>query len=134
MAQIIYMFETTSPYNFLASKIGTKPSKTDLNVLEHLAVDLDLAPGVINVLLDFVLKTTNNKLNMNYVDAIASQWKRSKIMTVEDAIQIAKTEYSKKKTKTKVASEPVWFDKKIESEQANEEEKQNIEELLKEFR
>ena len=134
MAQIIYMFEKTSPYNFLASKIGTKPSKTDLNVLEHLAVDLDLAPGVINVLLDFVLKTTNNKLNMNYVDAIASQWKRSKIMTVEDAIQIAKTEYSKKKTKTKVASEPVWFDKKIESEQANEEEKQNIEELLKEFR
>ena len=55
-------------------------------------------------------------------------------MTVEDAIQIAKTEYSKKKTKTKVVTEPVWFDKKIESEQANEEEKQNIEELLKEFR
>jgi replication initiation and membrane attachment protein len=133
MAQLIYMFETTSPYNFLASKIGTKPSKTDLKVLEHLAVDIDLTPGVINVLLDFVLKTTNNKLNMNYIDAIASQWKRSRIMTVEDAIKIARSENNKRKPKTKVAVEPTWFDQKIETIVASDEEKKDIDELLKEF-
>ena len=133
MAQLIYMFETTSPYNFLASKIGTKPSKTDLKVLEHLAVDIDLTPGVINVLLDFVLKTTNNKLNMNYIDAIASQWKRSRIMTVEDAIKIARSENNKRKPKIKVAVEPTWFDQKIETTVASDEEKKDIDELLKEF-
>ena len=134
MAQTIYMFETTSPYNFLASKMGTKPSKTDVAVLEHLVLDIDLSPGVINVLLDFVLKTTNNKLNMNYIDAIASQWKKSKITTVEDAINIARSEYNKRKPKTKVALEPEWFDKKIEKENATGEEKENIDELLKEYR
>ncbi len=134
MAQTIYMFETTSPYNFLASKMGTKPSKTDVAVLEHLVLDIDLSPGVINVLLDFVLKTTNNKLSMNYIDAIASQWKKSKINTVEDAINIARSEYNKRKPKTKVAPAPEWFDKKIEKENATGEEKENIDELLKEYR
>lgn len=134
MAQMIYMFETTSPYNFLSSKMGTKPSKTDLAVLEHLAVDIDLTPGVINVLLDFVLKTTNNKLSMNYVDAIASQWKKSRITTVEDAIAIAKTEYKKRKTKTKTALEPEWIDKKIEKVDATGEEQKDIDEILKEYR
>lgn len=134
MAQMIYMFETTSPYNFLSSKMGCKPSKTDLAVLEHLAVDIDLTPGVINVLLDFVLKTTNNKLSMNYVDAIASQWKKSKITTVEDAINIAKSEYKKKRVKTRVSLEPEWFDKKIEKIDATGDEKQDIDDILKEYK
>lgn len=134
MAQTIYMFENVSPFNFLASKMGTRPSKTDTAVLEHLIVDIDLPPGVVNVLLDFVLKTTNNKLNMNYCDAIASQWKKSKITTVEDAINIARNEYNKRKPKQKVALEPEWFDKKIEQNKATNEEKENIDEILKEYR
>ncbi len=133
LAQIIYMFETTSPYNFLASKINAKPSRNDLKVLDHLAIDINLTPGVINVLLDFVLKTSNNKLNMNYIDAIASQWKRSKITTVEDAIKIARTENNKRKPKSRVSSEPSWFDEKIESVSASCEEKESIDNMLKEF-
>jgi len=135
MAQTIYMFETISPYEFLSSKIGTKPSKSDLAILEHLAVDLALPPGVINVLLDFVLKTTNNKLAINYVDTIASQWKRSKIQTVEDAINFAKNEYSHRKKKSvSVTKEPDWFEKEVVSSNATTEEKQSIDDLLKEFR
>ena len=79
-----------------------------------------------NEYLDFVLKTTNNKLNMNYIDAIASQWKRSRIMTVEDAIKIARSENNKRKPKTKVAVEPTWFDQKIETTVASDEEKKDI--------
>lgn len=134
LAQMIYMFETTSPYNFLSSKMGCKPSKTDLIILEHLVVDIGLTPGVINVLIDFVLKTTNNKLSMNYVDAIASQWKRSKITTVEDAINIAKSEYKKKGSRIKVSLEPEWIDKKIEKVDASCDEKKDIDDLLKEYR
>lgn len=135
MAQTIYMFETISPYEFLSSKIGTKPSKSDLAILEHLAVDLTLPPGVINVLLDFVLKTTNNKLTINYIDTVASQWKRSKIQTVEDAINFAKEEYGhRKKKSSSVSKEPDWFEKEVIVNNANAEEKQSIDDLLKEFR
>ena len=70
---------------------------------------------------------------MNYIDAIASQWKRSRIMTVEDAIKIARSENNKRKPKVRVSSEPTWFEQKIESVSASDEEQKNIDDLLKEF-
>ena len=54
-------------------------------------------------------------------------------MTVEDAIKIARSENNKRKPKTKVPVEPTWFDQKIETIVASDEEKKDIDELLKEF-
>lgn len=134
-AKIIYQFETTSPYDFLASKYNnSKPSKTDLNVLEYLLLDMNLNPGVVNVLVDFVLKINNNKLTNNFTQKIASQWAKSKIETVEDAMKIAEAEYKTKKHTKKVVKEleekPTWFDKDIEQEKATLEEKQELERLF----
>lgn len=133
-AKIIYQFETTSPYDFLASKYnGSRPSKTDLNVLEYLLLDMNLNPGVVNVLVDFVLKINNNKLTKNFIEKIASQWAKSKIETVEDAMKIAEAEYkTKKQVKkvTKVEEKPTWFDKDIEQEQITDQEKQELEKIF----
>ena len=52
-----------------------------------------LKPGVVNVLIDYVLKINNKKLTKNFVEAIASQWARLKIETVEDAMKQAKKEH-----------------------------------------
>lgn len=140
-AKIIYTFETTSPYDFLNSKYkDTQPSKSDLAILELLLIDFNLKPGVTNVLLDYVLKTNNNKLTKSYIETIASQWKKSNIETVEDAMKIASKEYQRSKnykTKTtqvkKQEQKPDWFDKNFETNEATEEEKQKMAELLKEF-
>lgn len=134
-AKIIYQFETTSPYDFLAGKYnGSKPSKTDLNVLEFLLLDMNLNPGVTNVLIDFVLKINNNKLTKNFIEGIASQWAKSKIETVEDAMKIAEEEYKRKKQIKKpikkLEEKPVWLDKETKAEQASEEEIKEIEELF----
>ena len=132
-AKIIYQFETTSPYDFLASKYnGIKPSKSDLAILEYLLIDMNLNPGVVNVLVDFVLKINNNKLTKAYIDKIASQWAKSKIETVEQAMDIALNEYKKsRKTSVKKAQEkPDWFDKSIEENLANSEEVEEIEKIL----
>ena len=60
-AKIIYQFETTSPYDFLYNKNGgAKPSKSDIQLLEHLMLDMNLKPGVVNVLIDYVLKINDN--------------------------------------------------------------------------
>lgn len=140
-AKIIYTFETTSPYDFLSSKYkDSNPSKSDLAILEYLLLDFNLNPGVVNVLVDYVLKINNNKLNRSFIEAIASQWKKSNIESVEDAMKIAELEYKKsKKGKEKngikkVADKPSWYKKSLTSSEATEIEQAEIEALLKEYK
>lgn len=137
--RMINMFETTSPYDFITSKYKTgTPSNADLKVIAYLLLDLDLKPGVVNVLVDYVLKINNNKLNKSFVDTIASQWKKSNIETVEDAMNIAEEEYLKRKelnttskTMKKIENKPTWFNQEIEENSASEEEIKAFEALLK---
>lgn len=135
-AKIIYQFESTSPYDFLMNKNnGAKPSKKDIELLEILLIDMNLKPGVVNVLIDYVLKINNNKLTRNFVEVIASQWARNKVETVEAAMKLAEKEYkSRKLSKPSVEEKPEWLDKEIKSNKASEEEMKEMEELLKEFR
>jgi len=141
--KMIYIFENTSPYDFLRSKYhGAEPTSRDLKLLEYLAIDLELKPSVINVLIDYVLKSNNNKLTQNYVETIAGQWKRMNIETADKAMRTAEKEHKKNKTKvfvnTKTSNKevktPIWFNEKQEVEAISEEDKQELEKMLKEFR
>lgn len=144
-AKMIYTFENTTPYDYLKSKYkGAEPSSRDLKLVESLMVDMKLKPGVVNVLLSYVLKINNQKLNKNYVETIAGQWARLNIETVEEAMKISEKEHKRlkkklqnttkntTKSKTKEAL-PEWFDKNIDKEDISEEEKKELDELLKEF-
>jgi replication initiation and membrane attachment protein len=127
-SRMIHLFETTSPYDFINSKCKTgNPTSSDLAIISYLLIDLNLKPGVVNVLIDYVLKINNNKLIKSFVEVIASQWSKSGIETVEDAMALAESEYKKKKTivpkqSKKVALKPEWMDKEIKEERASEEE------------
>lgn len=135
-AKMIYQFETTTPYDFLQSKYkNNKPSKTDIAILEYLLLEMNLNAGVVNVLIDYVLKINNNKLSKNFIDAIASQWAKSKIETVEEAMKIAEKEYkNKKKTKKEnIEAKPSWFNQNIEENTASEEEIKEMEKMFSKF-
>ena len=142
IAKMIYTFETTSPYDFLKSKHnGSEPVKRDIILVEQLLIDYGLTPGVVNVLIDYVLRTNDNKLNRSLVETIAGQWKRLKIETVEDAMETAKKNHHKiNKTKESKnipnkKSVPKWFDNEnIKAEEADDEERQAMDDMLKEFR
>ena len=139
-AKLIYTFETTSPYNFLKSKNnGAKPTDRDLKLIENLSIDLALQPAVINVLLDYALMVNNNKLNKNFIEAIASQWKRLNIETAEEAMNQALKESKKKNNTTKTYAKkenivPEWFGKEIEKEDITVEDENEMKDLLKEFK
>lgn len=137
-AQLIHMFETYSPYNFLSLKNGNvKPNKNDLLLLEELMIDLELTPGVTNVLIDYVLRINNNKLTKAYVIAIATQWKRSNIETVEEAMTFAGKEQTKKTKpsyKPKENLKPDWIDKTFETNQASAEEEAKLKARLEKFK
>lgn len=141
LSQIIFMFENTSPYEYLKIKNkGSQPTSRDLKIIEELMVDLELKPAVVNVLIDYVLRKNDNKLNKQFIEAIAGQWKRCDIKTAKEAIEIAKkencktTKTTKPKTKTTPVEKPEWFDQKIEKEEMTQEELNEMKELLKDFR
>jgi len=137
--RMINFFETTTPFNFLKFKNNnSKPTKRDLEIVEELIVDLKLNPGVVNVLLDYVFRINNNKLVKNFVHAIAGQWKRNNIKTVEEAMNIAESEYKKtinnKNRKSKNSDiTPKWFDKNINKKNITENDKNKLDTLLKDF-
>lgn len=141
-SKLIYQFENISPYDFLTSKNGgIKPSSADLNIVSYLMVDLNMLPGVVNVLIDYVLKINDNKLNRAFIESIASQWLRHNIKTVEDAMNIAEREYKRRnkvvenKVQTKKeVKKPKWFDQNIDASEASLEEQEAIEKLLSEFK
>lgn len=144
LAKMIYMFENTSPYDFLKKSYGnTEPTNRDKKLIENLMLEQKLNPGVVNVLIDYVLKINNKKLNKDYIETIVGQWKRLKVETVVDAMEVCKKEHKKfKKTFKKeyktdnskkqenLETLPLWFDKKIEKQEDNLDE---LNELLKEF-
>lgn len=138
--KIIGVFENTSPYDFLKSKYkGASPTSRDLKLLESLLIDLNLKPAVVNVLIDYVLKKNDNKLNQAFVETIAGQWKRLNIETAEDAMNVAEKEhkkYSKKITNPKVdkSIEPVWFNEKLESDAMSEEETEELASILDKYK
>ena len=141
-AKMIYTFETVTPYELLCSKNnGAEPTKRDLKLVEDLIIDYSLKAGVVNVLIDYVLKTNNNKLTRTLVETIAGQWQRLKIETVEDAMALAEKEH-KKYNKTKIVKKeeireekiPEWFDKEVSKKIVSETNKIKIDELLKEYR
>ena len=143
-SKIIATFETLSPYDFLRAKYnGGNPTSRDTKLIENLMLEQELPAGVINVLIDYVLKVNANKLNKNYIETIAGQWKRLNIKTVEAAMKQAekehnkyknKTNYSNSKTKPKKEEKlPEWFGKEIKEEKLSIDEESKIKDMLKEF-
>ncbi len=137
--RMIKVFESHSPYEFLKAKYhGVKPTDRDMKILETLLIDLKLNPAVVNVLIDYALKTNNNKLVKQYVETIAGQWKRSNIETASEAMSIAEKEH-KKKYKSNINDKkskilPTWFNEKIESNTSSVEEDIEFKNFIEEFR
>lgn len=144
-ARMVYTFENISPYDFLKAKYkGVEPTSRDLKLVENLLIDQKLQPGVVNVLLAYVLKINNQKLNRNYIETIVGQWKRLNVETVEDAMNITLKEHKKlkkimsKDQKPKLKKEnkeslPAWFDKDIDKINPTDDEKLELDNILKEL-
>ena len=136
--KIIEMFEKLNPVDFLKNKYGgAKPTNRDIKLIENLIIDLEMPPAVVNVLLDYVLRKNNNKLATNYIETIAGQWKRAGLKNASEAMDFAEKEnkkFTKKLDTVKASKEPVWFNKTEKVEEMSDADKQELENLLKEFK
>lgn len=133
----IYEFETTTPYDYLYSKhIGTRLTDSEIQILSYLLCEMNLNPGVVNVLLDYVLQESDNKLVPVYVESVAGLFSRNRITTVEKAMELAEKEHKKRlesskkkipKTKEQV---PVWVNEELKVEETSEEEQAKMQEMI----
>ncbi len=143
-AKMVYTFENITPYQLLKAKYkGGNPTERDKKLIEDLLVEQKLAPGVVNVLISYVLKINNEQLNRNYIETIAGQWKRLNVETVEDAMRLAekkhkelnKTIHKEKNVTKKVKEEklPAWFNKEQEILETTKEEQEELDKILNEL-
>ena len=151
--QLMKQLETISPRQLLIEiSGGAEPSMSDLQLIEDIMFQQKLLPGVVNVLIYYVMLRTNMKLSKKYVEKIASHWARKKVRTVKEAMELAKQEAktyqswadekSKRTNRRTVRKEllPEWLnmDYSQSDEQDNEvdieEKRRELEERLKKYR
>jgi replication initiation and membrane attachment protein len=138
--KLIRYYETTPPIViFKELSGGVEPSVSNLKILEEVMIKYKLPPGVVNVLIEVVLRKTDMKFTKNFVESIASHWARLKIKTVKEAMEAAikeersfkeskKTGKSTKQKPIRTEVLPDWFDDKGK-ESVKEPDKENNTEL-----
>ena len=104
----IKQLETWSPYKLIEKKQGGKPVRGDLLIVERLMKDLNLEPGVVNVLLELSWSQNDERISRDFVERIGATWKRKNINTVTLALNAAK-EYIRYKNKNNDDLEPEWY-------------------------
>ena len=141
-AKMVYTFENITPYQLLKAKYkGAEPTDRDKKLIENLLIDQKLNPGVVNVLISYVLKVNNEQLKKSYVETIAGQWKRLNIETVEEAMRVTEKEHKKMKKIIKPKDEstykneniPAWFNKENDIEETSKEDEEELDKILNEL-
>ncbi len=147
-AKMVYTFENITPYQLLKAKYkGAEPTDRDKRLIESLLIDQKLAPGVVNVLISYVLKVNHEQLKKSYVETIAGQWKRLNIETVEEAMRYTEKEHKKlnklvqnkgEEKKTIKANKndenlPAWFHQEQNIIETTKEDEEEMDSILKEL-
>lgn len=81
---------------------GIEPVDADKRLINKLVSELRLNPEVVNVLIENVLLTNDQRLSKAYVEKVAATWARMGIKTIEEAknaIESIKVSFSSKGTK-----------------------------------
>ncbi|TKD67888.1 replication initiation and membrane attachment family protein [Pseudalkalibacillus hwajinpoensis] len=139
-------YEQMTPYDILQRAAeGGKPSEADMKLVERIMDEQKLTPGVMNVLLDFILETQDKKLSKNYVEKFASHWARARVKTVREAMNLAIKELQQPaKTKGKAGNSnnrgkstarkdkvPEWISDQKEPDMSQEERSEKQDQLKK---
>ncbi|TDL98557.1 hypothetical protein ERX27_01935 [Macrococcus brunensis] len=139
------MLDTTSPIEMLASFSQSEPTVKQKRMVESILEREKLPFGVMNILLQYVLLTSEMKLPQSYIEEIASNWKKLKLSSSEEAYNHAMKVEEKKKTRKTVQREkasyektPEWLNNQEQPKTAEAvtdlaEEKRKLEEELKNF-
>ncbi|MCJ0914151.1 MULTISPECIES: DnaD domain protein [Mammaliicoccus] len=132
------LLDTTSPIDVLSSFTQSEPTISQKRTVEDIITREKLPYGVINILLEYVMFKNNMQLPKAYIEEIASNWKKLKLSSAEEAYHYVKNLDKQKAEKKKerksnannpyklksIEKTPEWLLKQKSSE-STKEEKQN---------
>lgn len=119
------------PVSFLQAKQnGAEVSLADRRILEDLSVKMHFPPVVINIMIEYILKRSQNRLVKSFVEMVAGEWARNHIQTREEAINQTKKK-NIKFNKTVEKELPSYMKEEIKEDAiASEEELKEVQKLL----
>lgn len=124
VADKIQMMEEMAPAKFLqVLQQGTKPARSDINIIDSLSKNYGFGNGIINVIVEYVLYKNSNILSKNYCEKIASSLAREKAITTVDAMNYLNKiniKSSNKRAKVEKKDEEKINNNEISLEEMNE--------------
>ncbi len=94
--ELLNYLETTPPIQVLRDiNNGKEPIPASVQLAEDLITKHDMPIGVVNVLLEYVMLTTDMRLPTKYVEKIADHWIRKNLKTAKEAMDLARQERDK---------------------------------------
>lgn len=136
------LLDTTSPIEMLSSFTESEPTIAQKRLVEGIITREKLPYGVMNILLQFVMFKNNMQLPKAYTEEIASNWKKLKISSAEEAYRHTK-DYDKQIAEKKkerqnnrnnssfklksIEKTPEWLLKQKSNETKNEEKSESDE-------
>ena len=75
------------PVSFLQSKQGgARVSLADRKILEYLTEEMNFSVEVTNIMIEYILGISQNRLVAKFVEMVAGEWARDGVRTKEDAL------------------------------------------------
>lgn len=94
--ELLHYLENTPPIQVLREiNNGKEPIPASVQLAEDLIVQYGMPVGVVNVLLEYVMLSTDMKLPRKYVEQIADHWNRKNLKTAKEAMELARQERDK---------------------------------------
>ena len=135
--KLIDLCENTSSEELLYTLSGIKPALAELKMLDDLMKNTGFSQGVINFMILLVSNEKNGELpSYNYFEKIANTWKRAKVNTTLDAINLvnAKLKNDKEGKVKKVGAKtikdvPDWYrdyEDKLKEASKKKEDNENV--------
>ncbi|MCR5229805.1 MAG: DnaD domain protein [Solobacterium sp.] len=120
------------PVSFLQAKQNGRPvSLADKKILEKLSIEYRFSNEVINVMIEYILKISDNKLVAAFVEMIAGEWARKDIQTREQAVSETKKKNAKSSGRRREVLPEYYGRKDNEEETADSEELEKAQALLR---
>ncbi len=135
--KLIDLCENTSSEELLYTLSGIKPALAELKMLDDLMKNTGFSQGVINFMILLVSNEKNGELpSYNYFEKIANTWKRAKVNTTLDALNLvnAKLKNDKEGKVKKVGAKtikdvPDWYrdyEDKLKEASKKKEDNENV--------
>ena len=105
---------------------GVNVTQIDKRILEYLVTDMHFSSEVTNVLVEYVLSVSENRLVRSFVESVAATWLRNKVNTVEDALKMAENKPVRRTSakSNRKASMPKYLESNTASSELSDEERE----------